>query len=70
MISQWYKSGPRGRWPGRVEVIGGHTRIYYPRWPNTTDKELVAIKEGIPQINVQSGWWMPIDIDFEVDVGL
>jgi hypothetical protein len=70
MTSQWYKAGPKASWRGRVEVVGNHTRIYYPHWPSQNDRDMRAIDSRYVSSNVGTGWWAVIDTDLEMDLGL
>lgn len=68
MTSRWFKAGPEAMWRGRIEVVDNHSRIWHRDWPIRSTK-VEALNEDVAYC-ITTKWWVPVDMDLEMDVGL
>ena len=72
VTSRWFTPGTQFNhiaWRGRVEVIGNHTRVWHQNWP-VLSRDTQPITQSEIDYCIRTKWWIPVDTDLELDIGL
>lgn len=68
IMSTWYKPGPEANWRGRIEALDDDRWIWHKTWPLLSTH--VERRKNSVLDNTRSQWWVLVDTDLDMDIGL